>query len=78
MVMRDRLEDIERAYEELNRELSSPDVASDPARLRELGKKHRELEEIVTTYRQYRKALADGEEARTLAREEKDAESQAY
>jgi peptide chain release factor 1 len=76
--MRDRLEDIERAYEELNRELSSPDVASDPARLRELGKKHRELEEIVTTYRRYRKALADGEEARTLAREEKDPESQAY
>jgi peptide chain release factor 1 len=76
--MRDRLEDIELAYEELNRELSSPDVASDPERLRDLGKKHRELEEIVTTYREYRKALAEGEEARTLAREEKDAESQAY
>jgi peptide chain release factor 1 len=76
--MRERLDDIERSYEELTRELSDPRVASDPARLRELGKKHRELEEIVTTYREYRKSLADSEDARALARAEKDPESEAF
>ena len=76
--MRERLEEIERSYQELTRELSSPEVASDPSRLRELGKRHRELEEIVSTSREYRKALADAEDARSLARDEGDPESQAF
>jgi len=76
--MRDRLDQIEAAYEQLNRELSSPEVASDPSKLRDLGKRHRELEEIVTAARAWKKAQADAEEARTLARDEKDPESQAF
>jgi peptide chain release factor 1 len=76
--MRERLEEIERSYEELERELSSPQVASDPARLRELGKRHRELEEIVTANREYLKAVSDAEDAKGLARAEKDPESQAF
>ena len=76
--MRERLDEIEAAHEKLTQELSSPDVASDPARLRDLGKRHRELDEIVTAYRAYKKALADAEEARALAREEKDPDAQAY
>jgi peptide chain release factor 1 len=76
--MRERLDEIERTYEELTRELSGPEVASDRARLRDLGKKHRELEEIVSTYREYKKALADAEDARSLARGEQDPESQAF
>jgi peptide chain release factor 1 len=76
--MRERLDEIERTYEELTRELSSPEVASDHSRLRELGRRHRELEEIVSAYREYRKAVADAEEARALARDERDPESQAF
>lgn len=76
--MRERLDDIEQTYEELTRELSDPGVASDRARLRELGKKHRELDEIVTAYREYKKTLADAEDARGLARAENDPESQAF
>ncbi len=76
--MRERLDQIEASYEELTRELSSPEVASDPARLRDLGRRHSELEAIVTAYRQYKKATADAEDARGLAREEKDPETQAY
>jgi peptide chain release factor 1 len=76
--MRERLDDIERTYEQLTRDLSDPAVASDPARLRELGKKHRELDEIVTAFREYKKALADAEDARALARAENDPESQAF
>jgi peptide chain release factor 1 len=76
--MRERLEAIEARYEELTRELSRPEVASDHARLRDLGKQHRELEEIVSVHRQYRKALGDAEEARALAQEEPDAETREY
>ena len=76
--MQERLDAIEASFEELTRELSMPEVASDPARLRDLGKRHRELEEIVTVYRQFKKASADAAEAGALAQEEKDPEAQAY
>jgi peptide chain release factor 1 len=76
--MRERLEAIEARYEELTRELSRPEVAADHARLRDLGKQHRELEEIVTVSRQFRKASDDAEEALALAREEQDQETKEY
>src|SRR5918997_2090323 len=76
--MDEKLEGIEAKYEELTRQLSQPDVASDPNRLRELGRAHRELEEIVQAYRELKKARVDAEEARGLAKEEQDAESQAF
>jgi peptide chain release factor 1 len=76
--MHERLEAIEARYEEVTRELSRPEVVSDPARLRDLGKQHRELEEIVSVSRQYRKALADAEDARGLARAEQDPETREY
>jgi peptide chain release factor 1 len=76
--MRERLQEIEQAYEDLTRELGNPEVASDPARLRELGKRHSDLQEIVTPYRAYREALRQAEEARTLARDERDPEMQRY
>jgi peptide chain release factor 1 len=78
MSMQERLEKIETRYDELTRELSSPEVASDPARLRDLGKRHAELHDIVTTYRMYRAALGHAEEARVMAKEEKNPEMAAY
>jgi len=75
--MRERLEEIEREHERLTAELSRPDVASDPAKLRDLGKRHRELEEIVQTRRAWEQALTDAEEAGGLAREERDPEAAA-
>ncbi|MGH2572019.1 MAG: peptide chain release factor 1 [Actinomycetota bacterium] len=76
--MHERLEELEERYEELTRELGRPEVASDPVRLRELGKKHAELHQIVSAYRAYRDALAHAEEARGLARDEKDPEMAAF
>src|SRR6266508_2701208 len=72
--MRERLDDIEQRYEELTRELASPEVSSDPARLRELGKQHSELHDVVTVYRAYKSAVEAAEDARTLAREEREPE----
>src|SRR2546427_9281301 len=76
--MQQRLDEIEQRYEELTRELSQPEVASHPARLRDLGKRHSELEEIVTTYRRHQEAVRQAEEARLLAKEEKDPDMAAF
>jgi peptide chain release factor 1 len=76
--MRERLEAVEARYEELTRELSSPEVASDHTRLRDLGRQHHELEEIVSVYRQWKKALADAEDARGLTHDEQDPETREY
>ena len=65
----DRFQEIERRYEELNRELSSPEVASDPSRLRDLGKQHAELEGIVRTHRAVEEAERQAAEWREMAKE---------
>ena len=76
--MRERLDEIVQRYEELTEELSKPEVASDPSRLRDLGKKHAELGIIVTAYRAYLEALRQAEEARTIAKDESDPDMVAY
>ncbi|HWO71650.1 MAG TPA: peptide chain release factor 1, partial [Actinomycetota bacterium] len=76
--MDQRLEEIERRFEEVEREMTSPDVVALPERLRELGKVYAELREIVEPYREYRAVLRQLEEARELARRERDPEMAAY
>lgn len=60
-----KLESIERKFEELELELSSPDVFNDQDRYRKLTKTHSDLGEIVKVFREYRKLeenLADNRE----------------
>jgi len=76
--MRERLEEIEEQYEELGRELSKPEVLADPARLRDLGRRHAELQDIVTTHRAHREAVRQADEARSMARQERDPEMAAF
>ncbi len=70
----DRLREIEARFEQVQAEMASPEVAGDADRLRTLGKTYAELEEIVRPYRDYRRALADRDEARELAAAESDPE----
>ncbi len=76
--MDSRLDEIEERYDRLAAELSSAGVATDPERLRRLGKQFAELGEIVLPYRQYKQAAAQAEEARGMARDESDPEMAAY
>jgi peptide chain release factor 1 len=76
--MHERLHELVERYEELTQELSKPEVASDPARLRDLGKQHAALQPVVTAYRAWQDALQQAEEARTLAKEERDPEMAAF
>jgi peptide chain release factor 1 len=73
-----RLDELERRFEELSSQMASPEVASDPDRLRTIGKDLAELQDVVGPYRAYREALRQAEEARALARDEADPEMAAY
>ncbi len=53
--MFDRLEDLVRHFEELQAELSRPEVAGDPVRFRKLMKEQNDLAPIVDAYRAYKK-----------------------
>ncbi len=64
---RDRLAEIEAAYEEIEESLADPDVHSDPAKLAELGKRHSDLKDVVSEIRRWQQASADLEEAEAMS-----------
>jgi len=73
-----RLEEIETRYVQIEKEMSAPDIASDPARLRELGKSFSDLRDVVAPYREFKAAVRQAEEAREMARSEPDPEMAEY
>jgi len=73
-----KLDEIEETYEQAAAELAAPDVAADPDRLRDLGKRFAELQDVVVPYREYKTLSAQAREARELARGEVEPEMAAY
>ena len=57
--MIERLEATLQKYQELETELTKPEVLSDIKKTREYSKKMAELEDIVNCYKKYKKVLAD-------------------
>ena len=72
--MLDKLQALEDKYEELTKQMSDPEVLSDPTVYRKLAKAHADLEEIVGKYREYRQVLSDLEEARLMQDEPQEEE----
>jgi peptide chain release factor 1 len=70
----DKLDQIETRYDELTRELSSPEVAADSARLQKLARTHADLGEIVEKYREWKKLEQGLADAKQLQVESGDAE----
>ena len=64
--LRQRLAQIEERYDEIGRSLGSPQVTSDPKRIRELGQELASLAPIVETVRELRASEARMKEAREL------------
>jgi peptide chain release factor 1 len=62
----DRLEGLEREYEAVLIQLSDPGVIADQKRLREVSRRHKDLEPVVTAFREYRRATQDLETAREM------------
>ncbi|HIC94980.1 MAG TPA: peptide chain release factor 1 [Anaerolineae bacterium] len=75
--MFERLDLIEKRYEELNRLMADPQVATDPDRLREYAQERAEIEELVQKYRQYKATARELSETRAMLEDEPDEEMQA-
>lgn len=69
-----KLDSVEKKYEDLTAELSKPDVVSNQQSYQKIAKEHASLTELVTTYRQYKKILAELADNKTILDIENDAE----
>lgn len=66
MSLKDKLAGIEDRYEEIEQLMADPEIAMDYERIAELAQEKSSMEAIIAKYRDYKKALEDQEEARTL------------
>ena len=61
-----KLEDVEKRYEELNKLISDPDVISNQNEWKKLMKEHSSIEEVVMKYREYKNTKKAMEEAKEM------------
>jgi len=74
LTLYEKLDQIESRYDEMTRELSSPEVLTDSARYQKLAKMHSEMGEIVAKYREWKEIEKGLEGAKQLLLESTDAE----
>jgi len=72
--MFDRLDELEHKFAELSDEISDPAVIADTNRWRGLMKEHSDLTPIINAYREYKRLIAQVEDAKILLEEESDEE----
>jgi peptide chain release factor 1 len=70
----EKLNQIESRYDEMTRELSSPEVHADSARYQKLARTHSDLGEIVAKYREWKEIEKGLQDAKQLLAESDDAE----
>ena len=61
-----KLENLERRFEDLERQLSSPDVLSDQERYVKMTRAHAELGQVVALFRRYKELHSQLEESRSM------------
>src|SRR6202451_3408377 len=76
--MFERLEQLEKKYEELNTQLASPEIVSDSQRYQKTAKAHSEIQPLVEKYREFKDLTRGIEESKALAADETDPEMLAY
>lgn len=64
--MFEKIEELERRYQELEALMSDPTVIADQPQFRKLSREHADLRELVETYRRYRKVVEEIEGNREL------------
>ncbi len=72
--MIDKLQTLEEKYEALAQQMADPEIAGDPEKYTALAREYAELEELVKTFRQYKKVLSGLEEAQQVLKESDDPE----
>jgi len=69
-----KLENLEKRFEEVNAQLATPEVVVNPKLLRDLSKEHRELQEVVAKFREYKKVMTSLADDQKILRESNDRE----
>ena len=72
--MWDRLEQINRHYEELNKQMATPEIASDLKQLQKLAQEKASIENLVTKYREYKATSKSLDETKAMLSDELDKE----
>lgn len=75
--MIDRLEEIDKQFQELEAQIATPEVAADPKQLQKLAKERASLEDVVEKYREYKAAAKSLAETRAMQGETLDEEMRA-
>ena len=75
--MWDKLDKIEKRYQELEEQMATPEVALDPKQLEKLARERASIEAIVDKYRRYKATLKSLEETKALLHEDPDNEMKA-
>ncbi len=70
----DKLETINRRWEEMGEQLTDPAVMADMKRFVKLNKDYKDLEPVVAAFKDYKNVIANMEHARELVKNEKDAD----
>ena len=65
----DKLKSVEQTFHELTRRLADPDVATDPAEFQKLAKARSSLEEVVTTFDEWKVTQSELDGARQILKE---------
>ncbi len=72
--MLEKLTEVENRYEELTSMLGDPEILGDRSRFAKLAKEHSDLEQIVSSYREWKKVSHELEESKTILNETADSE----
>lgn len=72
MLLLDKLESLANKYNELQTQLNDPEIVSDIKKLIKLNKDIKELEPVMTAYKEYSNVVANIESAKELLQTEKD------
>src|SRR6478609_4350086 len=75
--MFEKLTEVEKRYQQLQNSLMEPGVANDQTRYRTMMKELAGLEEVVTTFREYKKTTAELDGNKQILDTEKDEEMRA-
>lgn len=70
----EKLEELKRRYDELDDELSSSEVISDPNKLKKVAKEQADLADIVKAYREYTQVCREIEELEQIIKDDEDPE----
>jgi peptide chain release factor 1 len=76
--LREKLAELEAAFDAALVEMADPDVIADSARYQDVLRRHGELKPVVERFQRYREAVAEADEAEELAKHETDGEMRDY